>query len=91
MTYYPEHTYFYLNGTWGLTGAQSRRRNFDLAGSLVGMKGRCCTAAAQVCSEQVGALRPRGAGAGAIASVVGLLFVIYRYQLEEKQQKDGSY
>lgn len=67
----------------GLTGAQGGGRDLDLAGGLVGLEGRGPASSAEVCSEQVRALGPCGAGAGTIASMVGLLFVIHCYQLEE--------
>lgn len=70
----------------GLTGAQGRRCDFDLAGGLVGLKGWGPAAGTEVQSKKVRALRPRRAGAGAIASMVGLLFLIHRYQLEEKKE-----
>ena len=68
----------------GLTGAQGGGRDLDLAGGLVGLEGRGPASSAEVCSEQVGALGPRGAGAGTVASMVGLLLVIHCYQLEDR-------
>lgn len=65
----------------GLTGAQSGGRDLDLTGSLVRLEGRRSASSAEVCSEQVRALSPRGTGAGTIASVVGLLFFIHCDQL----------
>lgn len=72
----------------GLTGAQGRWRDLDLTGGLVGLEGRGSTASTEVCSKQVGALGPCGAGAGAIASMVGLLLLIHCDQLEEGGRKD---
>lgn len=48
------------------------------------MEGRGAAAGAEVCGEQVGALGACGAGAGAIAAVMGLLFIVHRYQLQEE-------
>lgn len=73
----------------GLTGAQGGRRDLDLTGDLVGMEGRGSTASTEVCSKQVGALSPCGAGTGTIASMMGLLFVVHCYQLEEGSEDVG--
>lgn len=73
-----------------LTCAQCRRRDFNLAGGLVGVEGRGSAAGAEVCSEQVWALGPRGAGAGAVAAMMGLLFVVYGYQLEEGGERRNA-
>lgn len=67
----------------GLTGAQGGGRDLDLAGGLVGLEGRGAAAGAEVGREQVGALGPRGAGAGAVAAVVRILFIVHGDQLEE--------
>lgn len=74
----------------GLTGAQGRRRDFDLAGVLVGLERRGDAAGAEVCGEQVGALRPGGAGAGAVAAVMGLLLVVDGDQLQEDRRTGGE-
>lgn len=68
----------------GLTGSQRRRRDLDLTGGLVGLEGRGSTSSTEVCSKQVGALGPGGAGAGTVASMMGLLFVVHCYQLQEE-------
>lgn len=74
----------------GLTGAQGGWRDLDLTGCLVGLEGRGSTSGANVCGKQIWALSPRGAGAGSIASVMGLLFVVHCYQLEGQRQKKGQ-
>lgn len=66
----------------GLTGPQGGGRDLDLTGDLVGMEGRRPAAGAEVRGEQVGALGPRGAGAGTVAAMVGLLLVVHGHQLE---------
>lgn len=66
-----------------LTRAQGGGRDLDLAGRLVGLEGRGSTSGADVGGKQVGALSPRGAGAGSIAPVVRLLLVIHSNQLGE--------
>lgn len=65
----------------GLTGAQSGGRDLDLTGGLVRLEGRGSASSAEVCGEQVRALSPCGAGAGSIASMMGLLFFIHCDQL----------
>lgn len=68
-----------------LTGSQGGGRDLDLAGRLIGLEGRGSASGAEVGGEQVGALSPRGAGAGPIAAVVGLLLLVHRYQLQEAE------
>ena len=76
--------FFYISPALllGLTGAQGGGRDLDLAGGLVGLEGWGSAASAEVRCKQVRALGPRGAGAGSIAPMMGLLFVIHGYQLE---------
>lgn len=66
----------------GLTGAQGGGRDLDLTRRLVGLEGRGSTSGADVGGKQVGALSPRGAGAGSIAPVVRLLLVVHGNQLQ---------
>lgn len=72
-----------------LTGAQGRGRDLDLTGPLVGLECRGSTPGADVGGKQVGALSPRGAGAGSIPPVVRLLLVIHGNQLEGRQRARG--
>lgn len=72
-------------GFYQLTGSQGGGRDLDLAGRLVGLEGRGSASGAEVGGEQVGALSPRGAGAGPIAAVVGLLLLVHGYQLREAE------
>lgn len=74
----------------GLTGAQGGGRDLDLTGRLVGLEGRGSTSGADVDGKQVGALSPRGAGAGSIAPVVRLLLVVHGNQLEGGQRSRGQ-
>lgn len=80
----------FLNPELVLTGPQGRGCDFDLAGSLVGLEGGGPASSTEVCSKQVWALGPRGAGAGAVSSMMGLLLVIHRDQLQEGRQKDAG-
>lgn len=74
----------------GLTGAQGGGRDLDLTGRLVGLEGRGSASGADVDGKQVGALSPRGAGAGSIAPVVRLLLVVHGNQLEGGQRSRGQ-
>lgn len=77
-----------LIGGWSrttLTGAQGGGRDLDLTGSLVGLEGGGSAPGAELGGEQVGALGARGAGAGPIAAVVGLLLLVHRHQLQEAE------
>lgn len=73
----------------GLTCAQGGGRDLDLTGRLVGLEGGGSTSGTDVGCKQVGALSPRGAGAGTIAPVVRLLFIIHGNQLEGGQGTRG--
>lgn len=72
-----------------LTGAQGGGRDLDLTGCLVGLEGRGSTSGTDVGGKQVGALSPRGAGAGSITPVVRLLLIIHSNQLEGGQRTRG--
>lgn len=76
---FADFPFVFLTPVLGLTGAQGGGRDLDLTGSLVGLEGRGSASSTKVCSKQVGALSPCGAGAGTIASMMGLLFIIHRY------------
>lgn len=69
-----------------LTGSQGGGRDLDLAGGLIGLEGRGSASGAEVGGEQVGALGARGAGAGPVAAVVGLLLLVHRHQLQEAER-----
>lgn len=73
----------------GLTCTQGGGCDLDLTGALVGLEGRGSASSAEVRGKQVGALGPCGAGAGTVASMMGLLFVVHRYQLEEGGRTRG--
>lgn len=73
-----------------LTGAQGGGRDLDFTGRLVWLEGRGSTSSADVGGKQVGALSPRGAGAGSITPVVRLLLIIHGNQLEGGQRTRGQ-
>lgn len=66
-----------------LTGSKGGRSDLYLAGGLVGLESGH-VAGVELGGEQVGALGSRGAGAGAVATMVRVLFIIHSHQLTER-------
>ena len=70
-------------GRVSLTGEQGGRGDLDLAGRLVGLVG--AVGGAEVRGEGLWALGARGAGP--IAAVVGVLFLVDGHQLQEEDTR----